>query len=426
VLKGLSDFMTSAMWILVAALAVCVALSAFFSSSETSFSAANRLKLKAMQQDGNKRAGLALEMADQYDRLLTTILVGNNLVNIAGTSIATVLFTGLFGNMGPTVSTVVMTLVILLFGEISPKQLAKESPEAFAMAVAVPLSLCMKVLGPVNSLFGVWRRLLAKIFKPKGDDTHIEAELMSMVDEAQSEGDMDAHEGELIRSAIEFNDQDVLAIMTPRVDVTALEDTATMEEAANLFRDTAFSRIPVYHEDIDHVVGILHEKDFYVAQHEGAKDIAGIMQEPVYAPSTLMVSKLLKLFQSTKTHMVIVLDEFGGTEGIVTMEDVLEELVGEIYDEHDDVTEELVTRPDGSMLVDGGMQLSELLEQLDVEDTYEADTVGGWAGEVLGRIPVIGAEFDVPGIHGTVVGMEKRRVTRVRISKKDDHMEAQG
>lgn len=417
--------MTSAMWILVAALAVCVALSAFFSSSETAFSAANRLKLKAMQQDGNKRAGLTLEMADQYDRLLTTILVGNNIVNIAGTSIATVLFTGLFGNLGPTVSTVVMTLIILLFGEISPKQLAKESPEAFAMAVAVPLNICMKVLGPINSLFGLWRRLLSRS-SSQGDDSHIEAELMSMVDEAQSEGDMDAHEGELIRSAIELNDQDVLAIMTPRVDVTALEDTATMEEAANLFRDTAFSRIPVYHEDIDHVVGILHEKDFYVAQHEGVKDIASIMQEPVYAPSTLMVSKLLKLFQSTKTHMVIVLDEFGGTEGIVTMEDVLEELVGEIYDEHDDVTEELVTRPDGSMLVDGGMQLSELLEELDVEDTYEADTVGGWAGEVLGRIPVIGAEFDVPGIHGTVVGMEKRRVTRVRISRKNDDMEAQG
>ncbi len=411
------------MWIMVAALAVCVALSAFFSCSETAYSAVNKVKLKTLQQDGKTRAAAALELAEQYDRLLTTILVGNNVVNIAGTSIATVLFTGLAGSMGATLSTVVMTLLILLFGEVSPKTLAKESPETIAMAVAGPLKLLMKLLGPVNALFALWRRLMTRVFKPKEGESHIEAELMNMVDEAQSEGDMDAHEGELIRSAIEFNDQDVLAIMTPRVDVTALEDTATMEEAADLFRDTAYSRVPVYHEDIDHVVGILNEKDFYVAQHEGVTDIGQIMQPPVYAPSTLMVSKLLKLFQSTKTHIVVVLDEFGGTEGIVTMEDVLEELVGEIYDEHDDVNQELITREDGSMLVDGGMQLSELLEQLGLEDPYEAETVGGWAGEVLGRIPSVGATFEVPGLQGTVISMDKRRVTCVRICRTEQAAE---
>lgn len=412
--------MTPAMWIMVAALMLCVALSAFFSCSETAYSALNKVKLKTMQQEGRAKAALALALAEQYDQLLTTILVGNNVVNIAGTSIATVLFTAWLGNMGPTVSTVVMTLLILLCGEVSPKTLAKESPEAVAMAVAGPLKVLMKLLRPVNSLFVLWRRLLSKVFKPREGESHIEAELMSMVDEAQSEGDMDAHEGELIRSAIEFNDQDVLAIMTPRVDVTALEDTATMEEAADLFRDTAYSRMPVYHEDIDHVVGVLHEKDFYVAQHEGVTEITKIMQAPVYAPSTLKVSKLLKLFQSTKTHMVVVLDEFGGTEGIVTMEDVLEELVGEIYDEHDDVSQELITRTDGSMLVDGSMQLSELLEQLSVEDTYEADTVGGWVSEVLGRIPSVGASFEVPGLQGTVIGMDKRRVTWVRIRRTEE------
>ena len=411
------------MWIMVAALAVCVALSAFFSCSETAYSAVNKVKLKTLQQDGKTRAAAALELAEQYDRLLTTILVGNNVVNIAGTSIATVLFTGLAGSMGATLSTVVMTLLILLFGEVSPKTLAKESPETIAMAVAGPLKLLMKLLGPVNALFALWRRLMTRVFQPKEGESHIEAELMNMVDEAQSEGDMDAHEGELIRSAIEFNDQDVLAIMTPRVDVTALEDTATMEEAADLFRDTAYSRVPVYHEDIDHVVGILNEKDFYVAQHEGVTDIGQIMQPPVYAPSTLMVSKLLKLFQSTKTHIVVVLDEFGGTEGIVTMEDVLEELVGEIYDEHDDVNQELITREDGSMLVDGGMQLSELLEQLGLEDPYEAETVGGWAGEVLGRIPSVGATFEVPGLQGTVISMDKRRVTCVRICRTEQAAE---
>lgn len=409
--------MTPALWMLVGALALCVALSAFFSSSETAFSAANRVKLKTMAQDGNRRAALTLRMADDYDRLLTTILVGNNVVNIAGTSIATVLFTFFYGSMGATVSTIVMTLLVLLFGEISPKTLAKESPEKVAMAVAPVLNALTHLLLPVNLLFAQWRKLLSVLFKPAEDLSHIEDELITMVDEAQEDGDMDAHEGELIRSAIEFREQDVKAIMTPRVDMTAIEDTATMEEAANVFRTTAYSRIPVYHEDTDHIVGILHEKDFNVSRYEGRCDIAAIMQPPVYAPASLSVSKLLKLFQSSKTHMVVVLDEFGGTEGIVTMEDVLEELVGEIYDEHDDISEDCVPLSDGSMMVDGSMQLSELLEQLDIEDTFLAETVGGFAGEVLGRIPTVGASFEVSGIRCVVTEMERRRVTRVRITR---------
>lgn len=285
------------------------------------------------------------------------------------------------------------------------------------MAVTPMLRGLMVVLKPVNALFILWRRLLSRLFKPQDDESHIEQELMTMVDEAQNEGDMDAHEGELIRSAIEFNDQDVLSILTPRVDVTALEDTATMEEAANLFRVSGYSRVPVYHEDMDHVVGILHEKDFYIRQHEGCHEVSRIMTPPVWAPSTLKISKLLKLFQNSKTHMVIVLDEFGGTEGIVTMEDVLEELVGEIYDEHDDVNEDVVMLEDGSCLVDGGMQLSDLLERLDVPDSWEADTVGGWATEVLGRIPAVGALFQAGGLHGQIIQMEKRRVTQLRVWK---------
>ena len=329
--------------ILLAALVVCVALSAFFSSSETAFSAVNKVRLKAMSQNGNGQAKRALDLAENYDRLLTTILVGNNVVNIAGTSIATVLFTMWLGGLGATASTVVMTVLILIFGEVSPKALAKESPETIAMAVAGPLRVLETVLAPVNALFILWRKLLSRIFKPAESESFIEAELMTMVDEAQSEGDMDAHEGELIRSAIEFNDQDVLSILTPRVDVTALEDTATMEEAANLFRETGYSRVPVYHEDMDHVVGILHEKDYYARSHEGCTDIQQIMVPPVWAPSTLKISKLLKLFQSTKTHMVIVVDEFGGTECIVSLEDVLEVLVGEIYDELVDVSSDIIT-----------------------------------------------------------------------------------
>lgn len=408
------------MWILLAALAICVALSAFFSASETAYSAVNKVRLKTMSLDGDSRAAAALHLAEDYDRLLTVILVGNNVVNIAGTSIATVIFTGLVGPVGATLSTVVMTLLILLFGEVSPKTLAKESPEKIAMAVARPLRVVMIVLRPVDAVFVVWRRMLSHLFKPEKDPNHIEAELMTMVDEAQHEGDMDAHEGELIRSAIEFNDQDASSILTPRVDVTALEDTATMEEAADLFRESGYSRLPVYHEDMDHVVGILHEKDFYIRQHEGCRDITGIMTRPVWAPATLKISKLLKLFQSSKTHLVILLDEFGGTEGLVTMEDVLEELVGEIYDEHDDVSEELVALEDGSFLVDGGMQLTDMLDYFGLTDTYEADTAGGWAAEVLGCIPRTGDSFDKDGLRCVVSGMDKRRVTRLRIFRMEN------
>ena len=239
------------------------------------------------------------------------------------------------------------------------------------------------------------------------------------MDEAESEGDMEHHEGELIRSAIEFNDdRDVLSVLTPRVDVTSIEDTATMEEAAELFRNSGYSRVPVFHEDMDHIVGILNEKDFYLMLHQGCTDITQIMKPPVYAPTTLKLAKLLKLFQAQKTHLIIVLDEFGGTEGIVTMEDVLEELVGEIYDEHDDVETDAVNLDDGSWLVDGSMQLSELLEALGVEDIYNAETVGGFAAEVLGIIPFVGAAFETDEIRGLVTQMDKRRVMQLRVWRK--------
>lgn len=411
--------MTPSTWGLLAALAVCVALSAFFSASETAFTSANKLRLKTMSQAGNRRAGLALELAEDYDRLLTTILVGNNIVNIAGTALATVLFTAWLGNLGATASTAAMTVLILIFGEVSPKTIAKESPEKLAIAFAPPLRFLRAILRPVNALFVAWKKLLQRMFKPDNPESHIEDELMTLVDEAENEGDMDAHEGELIRSAIEFNDdRDILSVLTPRVDVAALEDTATMDEAAGFFRETGYSRVPVYHEDMDHIVGILHEKDFYIHAHEGCQRITEIMKPPVWAPSTLKLTKLLKLFQAEKTHLVIVVDEFGGTEGIVTMEDVLEELVGEIYDEHDEVEKEFVPLDDGSCLVDGGMQLAELLEKLGVEDTFTADTAGGWAAEVMGCIPTVGAAFETDHLRGMVTEMDKRRVTRLRVWKR--------
>lgn len=402
-------------WILLAALFTCVALSAFFSASETAYAAASRLKLKTMVAEGRRNAATALKLSEEYDRLLTCILVGNNVVNIAATSMATLLFTLWARDYGVTLSTIVMTLLILLFGEITPKTLAKEAPEKVALAVARPLSLMVAILYPVTLFFAGWKRLMHRYFTHTPDVSRVEAEIMTMVDEAQHEGDLEKNEGELIRSAIEFHEQDAMAILTHRVDVTALEDTATMEEAANLFRESGYSRLPVYHEDMDHVVGILHEKDFYRGQHEGCSNILDIMVPPVLAPATIRISKLLKVFQESKTHMVILLDEFGGTEGLVTMEDVLEELVGDIYDEHDEVDEAMVAQPDGSYLVDGSMQLTEMLTCFKLEDIFEADTVGGWAAEMLGEIPSPGDTFDHPPLTCQVVEMDKRRVTRLMI-----------
>lgn len=416
--------MTPDLWPMVAILLICVALSAFFSASETAFTSANKVKLKTMGQNGNKRARLALALAEDYDRLLTTILVGNNIVNIAASSIATSLFLVLLTNhqhLVTPVSTIVMTIIVLIFGEVSPKTIAKENPERLAMSFAPILRVLIFVIMPISACFSGMKKLLTLLIQSDEDEeSYIEEEIMTMLDEAQSEGDIDAHEGELIRSAIEFSDdRNVQSILTPRVDVTAIEDTATMEEAAEIFRQSGYSRLPVYHDDMDHVEGILNEKDFYLKQHEGITDIRQIMTAPVYAPTTLTLSKLLKLFQSQKTHIAIVLDEFGGTEGIVTMEDVLEELVGEIYDEHDDVEEDSLTMEDGSYLVDGGMQLSELLEMMDVEDIFSADTCGGFAAEVLGRIPFVGAAFETDEIRGLVTQMDKRRVTQLRLWRKE-------
>ena len=417
--------MTANFGLMLGALLLCLVLSAFFSAAETAFATVNRIRLKAMAGEGNEKAALVLRLLDDYDRLLTTLLIGNNIVNLSAATLGTLIFTQLLGGgYGPTVSTIVLTLVVLIFGEVTPKTLATESPEVFAFASVRVLRTLITVFMPLNAFFVLWRKLLAKVFKPREVESHIEAELMTMVDEAQSEGDMDAHEGELIRSAIEFNDMDAIDILTPRVDITALEDTATMDEAASLFRESGYSRLPVFHEDMDHIVGILHEKDFYVRQHEGIKDIHKIMKPAVYAPATLKISKLLKLFQGSKTHMVILLDEFGGTEGLVTLEDVLEELVGDIYDEHDDVEVDIRPLEDGSWLVDGGMHLAELMERLNVEDTYDADTVGGWATEVLGYIPKTGETFDIDCLHCQVTAMDKRRVTQLRIWKKEQSAQA--
>lgn len=373
---------------LVIAIVILIVGSAYFSATETAFSSLNRIRMKNMAADGNKRAQLALDMADQYDRLLSTILIGNNIVNICSTSIATVLFIAWFGSStGPTLSTVVMTVLVLIFGEISPKSLAKESPEKFAMFSAPILRIFLTILAPLNFLFGQWKKLLSHIFPSEAETGITEDELLTIVDEATNDGTFDEQESDLIRSAIEFNDLDVIDVFTPRVSVCGIEDTATTEEIIEVFRDTGFSRLPVYQDNIDHIVGILHEKDFYnhvIAEH---KPLSSVLQPPLYIAPSLQISDLLRLFQQSQTHLAIITDEYGGTAGIVTMEDILEELVGEIWDEHDTVEPEIEQISETSYRVRGETRLSKLFDELDL-DTPETDltTVNGWLMSQLSSI----------------------------------------
>ena len=402
---------------MIAALVILVALSAYFSATETAFTSLNRIRLKTRAEDGDRRAARALELAEQYDKLLSTILIGNNIVNIAATTIATVLFTKLFHEYGPILSSVVLTVVILVFGEISPKSLAKESPERWAMTAAPLLRLFMVVLIPLNALFGLWKKLLDLLFKKGQDEGITEEELVGMVEQAQTEGGLDEHESELIRAAIEFNDLEVCEILTPRVDVVAVADTATEEEISGAFAQSGFSRLPVYRETIDNIVGRIHEKDFYAARFRGKFSMTEVLNPIQYTTGSTKLSDLLRQLQKNKAHMAVVVDEYGGTAGIVTLEDILEELVGEIWDEHDEVVEDFRKQEDGSYLIRCSASLDDLYDIFSVKGESEATTISGWVMERLERIPVEGDRFRAEGLDVTVTRVEQRRLLEIRVER---------
>lgn len=396
-------------------IAVLLLFSAYFSATETAFSSLNRTRLRTMAEKGNSKAALALSLAEKYDQLLSSILVGNNVVNIAMSSISTLLFVRLMPDIGATVSTIVITIVVLIFGEISPKSLAKENPEKFAMVSAPIIRVVIWVLTPINFLFAQWKKLLGRIFK--GGDAHrmTQDELLMLVDEASQEGGIDQSEGELLRSAIEFTDQDAEDILTHRVDLEAVPITATKEEVAAVFSETQYSRLPVYDGSIDNIVGILHQKDFYIGTGISPKPLNTLMKEPIFVPPTVKIRDLLKVLQKHKSHIAVVSDEYGGTLGIVTMEDILEELVGEIWDEHDEIVEDFQPTGEHSCKVLGTADLDKLAERFDLEIPSECTSVSGWVMEELGRIPDEGDSFDYENLHVTVTATDGHRVVAVEI-----------
>lgn len=397
------------------AIVILVMCSAYFSATETAFTSLNTIRMKTWAENGDKRAARALAVGEDYDKLLSSILIGNNIVNITATTISTLLFTKIFVTYGATISTVVITIVVLIFGEISPKSVAKEFPERFAMFSAPILRVIIVVLTPLNFLFSMWKKLLSKIFKPSGDDGITEEELMGIVDQAESEGGLDAHEGDLIRASIEFNDLDVSDILTPRVDLVAVDEESTMQEVGALFVENGYSRLPIYHETIDNIIGVVHQKDFYKARVRGEDRLAMIKSPVVYTTPNTKIFKLLRILQMNKVHMAVVVDEYGGTEGIVTLEDILEELVGEIWDEHDEVTEFLHKQPDGSYNIDCTTDLDDMYDLFEIKGECEASTVSGWVLEQIDRIPKQGDHFIAEGLEVTVTAVDNRRVMEINV-----------
>lgn len=406
---------------LIFVMVLLVAFSAFFSSAETAFSSLNRVKLKAMEAGGVsvKRIERALRLSDSYDTVLSTILIGNNLVNIACTSIATLVFTGLLGNnRGTTVSTIVMTIIVLIFGEVTPKQIAKEKAESYALLVSPIVKIFTILFSPLNLFFKLWKKLLNKLFGLGKVSTVTEEELKTYVNEAHTGGEIDENESKLIRSSIEFDDIDVSDILTPRIDVEAVDKYAPLNEIAKVFKETAYSRLPVYIEDIDHIVGVIHHRDFEAARDRNLKSLRTILKPvPSVSPDT-KISKLLRILQKNKTHLAVVVDEFGGTEGIVTLEDILEELVGEIWDEHDEVVIEFEKISDYEFLVDGSASLEDFFEFFDIsEQNDEVTTVNGWVMTQLQKIPETGDEFFYNGRHIEVQSVDGKRAEKIKITE---------
>ena len=396
-------------------LGLLIAASAFFSASETAYTSLNRIRLKNMADEGNKKASLALSLADNYDTLLSTILVGNNIVNILASSLATVLFVKYFPVAGVTISTIVMTVLVLIFGEISPKSIAKERPEIFAVTVAPFLRIIMVVLTPVNFFFKSWKKLLNKMFTFEADDSISEKELLFLVDEAQNSGGIENHEHQLIRSAITFNELAVEDILTPRVDVVGTDINSSLEEMEELFLTEGYSRIVLYDNSIDKVVGVLHQKDYYafiknLSNPQASKDIQSIVKEVIWTPENMKISKLLKQLQLEKAHLAIVSDEYGGTIGIVTLEDILEELVGEIWDEHDEVTEEVVQIDESTYRIAASANLDKVLALFGIEEEYISNTVSGFVMERMGKLPDEGESFVYHNLKITVTKVRFRRV----------------
>lgn len=409
---------------LLVTLIVLIILSGLFSSTETAFTSANKIRLKNLANNGNNRAASVLKLIDRYDKFISTVLVGNNLVNILATSLAGLFFGKLIldGDTSVVVSTAVMTLVILIFGEITPKMLAKIAPEKMAMGLFPFIWFVYIVFTPITALFSLYQKLLEKILHVKKEDVITEDEIITYVEEAEEDGTLKKEESTLIRSAIEFDDLEVGNILIPRVNVVAINENAPFDEIRKIFGADGYSRLPVYKQSVDTIVGVIHEKDFFNLYLSEKKDLSKIVQPAVFTTEHTKISSLLKTLQKKKTHMAVVLDEYGGTLGIVTLEDILEELVGEIYDEHDEEINYFKDVGSATTIVDCNAPIQDMFSHFDMageEEKFEATTVNGWVVEFLGEIPLSNKKFEYGNLSIEVLKSTVRRVLQIKVTKLD-------
>lgn len=374
---------------------ILLIMSAYFSATETAFTSLNRIKLKNIASDGNNKAKRVLELSENYDKLLTTILIGNNIVNIMMTAVSTVLFIELYGQYGASISTAVITVIVLIFGEISPKSLAKESPEKFAMLVGRSIEICMVILTPLNYIFAKWKGILAKVFKVGSENTITEDEIKTIVEEAEVVGGIEAEQSELIQNAIEFNELTAEEVMTPHVDIEAIDITMGEYEVAEIFKKTGYSRLPVYEDDLDKILGVLNQKDFHNYIIGSNKTISDFVKPVAFVAGTMKIATLLKKLQAMKAHIAIVVNEYGGTEGLVTMEDIIEELVGDIFDEHDAImSQEVTLLQNGSYRVMCNANAAKIFDYFGIDQEPEANTINGWVVLQLDKLPEKGDVFE--------------------------------
>ena len=395
-----------------------VMMSAYFSATETAFSSLNKTRIKTMAEDGNKKANLVLKLSENYDKLISTILIGNNIVNIALASLGTIFFIHLLNNdenLGTTVSTVVITVSVLVFGEITPKSIAKDMPEKFAMFSAPLINLLIIILTPINFIFSMWKKLVSKLIKVEEAEKMSQEELLMFVEEVEQEGTIDEDEGDLIRNVIEFTETKAEDILTHRVDLEAVPTNADKEEISKKFQETQFSRLLVYDDNIDNIIGFILQKDFYTVDGITKSSVKKLVKPVIFTQKTEMVNDLLKKLQVNKTHIAVVLDEYGGTLGIVTMEDILEELVGEIWDEHDEVVEDFKKLSDNTYQVDCSVNADDFFDFFEIQTETENVSLGGWVMEQLDKIPEKDDKFEFEELEITVIETDSRRATKVEV-----------
>ena len=402
----------------IASIVFLLAMSAYFSASETAYSSMNRTRMKTLAEKGTRGAKLACKLSEHYDKLISTILIGNNIVNIAMASIATLMFCEIYGaELGATVSTAVITVVVLIFGEISPKSIAKDCPERFAIFSGPLLRILVWILSPFNFLFSCWKKLLSKIFRLESDNKMSQEELLMFVDEVEQEGSINEDNGELLRNAIEFSELEAKDILTPRVNLEAVPLNSTKEEIAHRFLETKFSRLLVYENNIDNIIGVIHQKNFYAGTGITGKAIKEIVTPIVFAFANEKVSEIMRKLQKQQAQVAVVLDEFGGTCGIVTMEDVLEELVGDIWDEHDEVVEQFKQVEEDVYQVDGLVSLDDFAEFFELKLDSEMVSLNGWILEHFHSLPQNGDSFEYEHLKITVLATEQRRVSLLEVRK---------